>query len=121
MCAPCDAYIIAAVTSGIREALPGVFPGCRIVGWQPVQKALRGKIKEAVEFVVDWLARNPEELLRFNIVRQAIGIEDAGNFRRNVRRHPDFMEAIANHGIIEAPSGQWGFLRSNFVDVLLAG
>jgi hypothetical protein len=121
MCVPCDAYIIAAVTSGIREALPEVFPGCRIVSWLPVQKALRGKIKEAVEFVVAWFERNPEQLLRLKIVQRAIGMEDARNFRRNVRRHSDFMEAIASHGIVEAARigrGGCGFLKPDFVEAL---
>jgi hypothetical protein len=45
-CAPCNAYIIAATRSGIPEALREIFPGCRVVRWQPVQKALRGKVKE---------------------------------------------------------------------------
>jgi hypothetical protein len=68
-----------------------------------------------------WFEGSPEELLRFKVVRQAIGMEDARNFRRNVRRHSDFIEAIANHGIVEAPtvgSGGSGFLKPNFVEAL---
>jgi hypothetical protein len=65
-CAPCDAYIIAATRSGIPAALPDIFPGCRVVRWQPVQKALSGKVKEAAEFLIDWFKKNPEGLLSFN-------------------------------------------------------
>jgi hypothetical protein len=72
-CAPCDAYILAATRSGIPAALPDIFPGCRVIRWQPVQKALSGKVKEAAEFVIDWYQKNPEDLLSFNIVRKADG------------------------------------------------
>jgi hypothetical protein len=119
MCAPCDAYIIAATRSGIRETLPKIFPGCRVVRWQPVQKALSGKVKEAAEFVINWFKKNPDGLLPFNKVRKAIGIEGASNFRRDVRKNPDFREALANHDIAEAQElgdNRRGFLKPSFVD-----
>jgi hypothetical protein len=50
---------------------------------------------------IDWFKKNPEGLLRFNIVHKAIGM-DTQNFRKNVRRHLDFKEALANHDIAEA-------------------
>jgi hypothetical protein len=81
MCAPCNAYIIAAPRSGIPEALPVIFPGCRVVKWQPVKKELRGKVKEAVEFVVDWFKKNPDGLLRFNVVQKALGYRPPGPSR----------------------------------------
>src|SRR6201982_3750477 len=90
MCAPCNAYIIAAPRSGIPEALPAIFPGCRVVKWQPVKKELRGKVKDAVEFVVDWFKKNADGLLRFNVVQKALGISAAGTFKNDVRSHPGF-------------------------------
>jgi hypothetical protein len=119
-CAPCDAYIIAATRSGIREALPKIFPGCRVVRWQPVQKALSGKVKEAAEFVIDWFNKNPEGLLPFNVAYRAIGMKP-GDFRQDVRRHPDFKEALANHDIAEAQmlgDSRRGFLKPRFVETL---
>jgi hypothetical protein len=116
-CAPCDAYIIAATRSGIPETLPRIFPGCRVVSWQPVQKAFRGKVKEAAEFAIDWFEKNPEGLLRFNVVQRAIGMESASNFREDIRRHPDFKEALATHDIAEAQvlgDNRRGFLKPSF-------
>jgi hypothetical protein len=84
------------------SALREIFPGCRVVRWQPVQKALSGKVKEAVEFVINWFEKNPEGLLRFNVVQRAIGMNNPANFKNNVRRHPDFKEALANQDIAEA-------------------
>jgi hypothetical protein len=124
MCAPCNAYIIAAPRSGIPEALPAIFPGCRVVKWQPVKKELRGKVKEAVEFVVDWFKKNADGLLRFNVVQKALGISAAGTFKNDVRRHPDFIEALDNHGITEAwriGDNRRGFLRPRFVEALSVG
>jgi hypothetical protein len=45
---------------------------------------------------------------------------DTQNFRKNVRRHPDFKEALANHGIAEAQElgdNRRGFLP-RFVEAL---
>jgi hypothetical protein len=117
MCAPCNAYIIAATRSGIPEALPAIFPGCRVVRWQPVQKALSGKVKDAAEYVIDWFEKNPDGLLRFNIVQRAIRIAAAGTFKNDVRRHSDFIEALDNHGIAEAwrlGDNRRGFLKPSF-------
>jgi hypothetical protein len=120
-CAPCNAYIIATTRSGIPAALCEIFPGCRVVRWQPVQKALSGKVKEAAEFVIKWFEKNPEGLLRFNVVQRAIGMDNAANFKNNVRRHPDFKEALANYDIAEAQmlgDNRRGFLRPRFVEAL---
>jgi hypothetical protein len=122
VCAPCNAYIIAAARSGIPEALPTIVPGCRVVKWQPVQRALRGKVKEAAEFVLAWFDKGrPADLLRFNVVQKALGIRDPKNFKNDVRRHPDFIEALDNHGITEAwriGDNRRGFLRPRFVEGL---
>ena len=46
--------------------------------------------------------KTPNELLRFNVVQRAIGMEGTSNFRRDVRKHPDFRAALDNHDIAEA-------------------
>jgi hypothetical protein len=121
VCAPCNAYIIAAPRSGIPEALPEIFPGCRVIPWQPVQKALRGKVKEAAEFVIDWFKKNPAGLLPFKEAQRAIGMNDPKNFRRDIRQHADFKEALAAYDIAEAQvlgDDRRGFLKPRFVEAL---
>jgi hypothetical protein len=57
-------------------------------------------------------------LLRFNAAQKAIGM-DGSNFRRVVRDHPDFIEALDNHSITEAwqlGDNRRGFLKPNFVE-----
>ena len=120
-CAPCNAYIIAATRSGIPEALPDIFPGCRVVRWQPVQKALRGKVKEAAEFVVEWFEKNPDGLLRFKELQTAIGMSDPKNFKNRIRQNPDFKEALATRDIAEAQvlgDNRRGFLKPRFAEAL---
>ena len=62
---------------------------------------------------IDWFDRNPAGLLRFNVAQKALGIAAASNFTQNVRQHPDFINAIKGHGIIEA-DGRRGFLKLGF-------
>jgi hypothetical protein len=81
------------------------------------QEELSGKVKAAAEFVIDWFEKNPDGLLRFNVVQRAIRIADAKNFKSDVRRHSDFIEALDNHGITEARrlgDNRRGFLKPSF-------
>jgi hypothetical protein len=119
VCAPCNAYIIASTRSGIPEALREIFPDCHPVPWNPVQKPLSGKVNEAAEFVIDWFEKNPNGLLRFNVVQRAIGMEGTSNFRRDVRQNPEFRAALDNYDIAEAQmlgDSRRGFLKPNFVE-----
>lgn len=104
-CAPCNGYVIASTRSGIKEALPSIFPQCRVVQWAPVKRPLKGKIKKAVEFVVSHLTANPSDLLKFTAVRRAIGMNDSANFNSRIRKSPDFKEALAEAGIVEHGAG----------------
>src|SRR5207253_1686343 len=114
-CDPCDAYVIASVRSGIPKVLPDIFPGCKIVRWQPVERDLRGHVKAAVEMIEGHFRKiggerpirctgnlPPISTLAFKAVSKALGITPH-DFRNNVRKHPEFIEAIAEAGIVE-----WG-------------
>lgn len=107
-CYPCDAYVIASVNSGIRKALPEIFPDCKVVDWQPVPPPpLRGKVKEALAFIDAWFEENPNGVLRFTVLQKKLGMKPK-EFRWNVRRHPSFVEAITSRGIIETTVGRSG-------------
>jgi hypothetical protein len=101
VCAPCNAYIIASVNSGIKESLPGIFPGCKVKSWKPVKRVLRGKVKDAVTNLTTCMEATPDRLVPFKEVMGVVGMTDMGNFRRSIRRHEDFIEAIAELGIVE--------------------
>ena len=106
VCAPCDAYIIASTQSGIAETLPEIFPDCRVKRWQPVKKVLKGKIAEALKVIQDYFGSHPRELLPFRAVADAVQMTDLKNFRRSIRKHPDFVEALAEAGVMEFGPGR---------------
>lgn len=112
-CPPCHAYIIASPRSGIKEALPDVFPGCTVTDWQPSKRALRGKMQTAARFVIDHLEEHSEDLLSFAEVRAAVGINDRRNFNKRIRGNAGFVDALAEHGIIEHGNGECptGFMK----------
>ncbi len=73
--------------------------------WQPPKRTLSGKVGEAVRFILRWSEQFPSDVLPFTTVREAIGATDAANFRRNVRKHPDLIEAVASAGIVATRQG----------------
>jgi hypothetical protein len=86
-----------------------------------VQKALRGKVKEAADFVINWFEKNPDGLLRFKELQTAIGMNDPKNFKSRIRQNPDFKEALAIHDIAEAQvlgDNRRGFLKPRFAEAL---
>jgi hypothetical protein len=80
VCAPCNAYIIASVRSGIKEALPDIFPGCKVERWKPLKSALSGKIRMATMIIQGRLEKAPDSLVRFADVMASIGVTDSKNF-----------------------------------------
>lgn len=112
-CQPCNLYLIASLASGIPRSLKMIFPGCTVVTWQPVPKALTGKVKQAVEYIRRWFCDNPSAVLPFREVMREIGMSDTSNFRKHVRLHPDFVEALGELGVIEHGEGKYrrGFVR----------
>jgi hypothetical protein len=105
-CPSCNVYIIARPFSGVRKLLPQVFPGCRVEEWQPMPNGLRGKVKAAFTFMCQWFEEHPGELLSVEEIMRGVGMTDRANFNRNIRRHADFIEAIADAGIYEERAGR---------------
>lgn len=105
-CPPTSAYLIASTRSGIRRELPGIFPGAKIHKWQPVKRALRGKVAEAVSFIEAALEASPSSLVSFGEVRAHLGWKDRKSFNRSIRRHDDFIAALDELGIEEWGAGR---------------
>ena len=106
-CPPTHAYIIASRKSQIAEELPRIFPGASIRLWRPVRKALTGKVAETVQFLTALLASAPSSLIRFPEVMSHIGWTDHKEFKRRIRHHADFIDALDDAGIEEWGSGKW--------------
>ena len=107
-CAPCDLYIIASVRSGIPSAIKDIFPGCSVDRWSPIKIEPRGKVKEALDFIKDAFDKEPaRRFLRFSDIQKAVSV-DGRNFKNDVRRHSDYVDTIADLGLVEAPTKPGG-------------
>ncbi len=106
-CHSANAYVIASVRSGIPAALPTIFPGCRVVGWSPVPRNLKGDAEAAYQFVEAWARKaSPGAVLKFRDVQREVGI-DRRTFTDTIRRGMPFREAIAELGVIEWGQGKY--------------
>jgi hypothetical protein len=92
-CGRCDAYVIAAPNTRIGQSLTEVFPGCKVVPWEPVEEELRGKPKRAIDFIQKWFAKHPEEALPFTVVRKAVDVHSS-YFTTHIRKHAGFQKAL---------------------------
>jgi hypothetical protein len=105
-CHPANAYIIASARSGIAEALPDIFPGCRVVSWSPMPKPLAGDVAETCDYVERWAkTAKPGDTLLFQVVRRDLGIS-ANRFKDTVRRSAPLHFTLADLGVEE-----WGLGR----------
>jgi hypothetical protein len=104
-CLPSHVYIIASRRTNIERDLPRVFPGARIVRWRPVEKALTGKIGEAYAYIVERLRQDPRAIVAFRDTMRAIGWKDAKEFKKRIREHDDFIDALVAEGIEEYGKG----------------
>ena len=100
-CPPTHTYIIASSRSGIRDSLGSIFPGASVVSWTPLPRALTGKVGEALAFIQSRLAIDPEGTVAFKEVMKAIGWKDGKDFKRRIRYHDAFIEALDEAGIDE--------------------
>jgi hypothetical protein len=106
-CHPANAYIIASVRSGIPAALPTIFPGCKVAGWSPVPRNLKGDAEAAYQFVEAWARKaSPGAVLKFRDVQREVGI-DRRTFTDTIRRGMPFREAIAELGVVEWAKGKY--------------
>lgn len=76
-----------------REGLARIFPRAPIIDWQPIEKVLTGKAKEALDFIL-----SSGDQVTSSEVMGAIGISGTGNFANLVKRD-DLREALAKAGI----------------------
>ena len=99
-----DLYLIAAKRTGIPHLLREVFPGAKLKGdWSPIGKPLKGKVKDAIDYIrrhIKSLAHRYEPL-SFVEVQKAIGMKHRQNFNQDIRKHPEFREALVRMQVRE--------------------
>ncbi|HWM46184.1 MAG TPA: hypothetical protein VNR11_04640 [Xanthobacteraceae bacterium] len=111
-CPPTRAYIIASGHSGIAQVLPDIFPGAKIERWKPLEEELRGKAGDACRYILERLDR-PGAFVPFRDVMAHLGWRDRREFKRSIRRHAGFCDAMAAADVEEWGPGRWpsGFRR----------
>jgi hypothetical protein len=120
-CHPCSAWIIASVNSGIRDALPDIFPGVQVKDWKPMGWNLKGHVKAASDYVEKW-SRTAKvgDTLPFKAISKAIGV-DRQNFKKNIRSHPEFCGFIAELGLVAWGKGTYFTAYTLMFDQVEAG
>jgi hypothetical protein len=90
------AYVIASRESGIKEMLPGIFPGCEVFEWRDAPKRVPKKLAAAVAYVQ---ARTAEraDTITYAEVQQAAGVS-ADNFSRDVTGKVLWRETVQSLG-----------------------
>jgi hypothetical protein len=99
-----------------------VFPGAEIRPWEPIRKSLKGRVQQAAEFIITHFdGDRSAAVLSFQDVMAELGMTDRSNFRKNVRKHPDFQAALADHRLGEIWADEpIGFGRVGFDSVVAA-
>lgn len=104
-CGPCNAYIIAPKSSGVRKLLPQVFPGCKVGTWKPTKQKAKGKVQEALAYIQKYFEDYPDGVLLLRELRSALDYEDTSNFRNRVRQHDSFVAGLEKLGVEEFIQG----------------
>ena len=77
-CPVCHAYIIASVRSGIPQALPLIFPDCRVNQWMPKRQTLRGLADKEFKALSLWSEHaKPGSILKFKDLAAELGVHRA--------------------------------------------
>ncbi|WP_405041443.1 SOS response-associated peptidase [Parvibaculum sp.] len=86
------------MTSGQPMSVAGI--------WLPVERELKGHVKDAVEFLEGWVRwASPYDTLPFSTAARVIGMSPR-DFNKDVRRHEHFISAIAELGVVEWGQGE---------------
>ena len=92
-CGRSNAYVMMHPRHGVIDKLQDVFPGCRVEEWTPVRRPATGKVAEVLDYIDGWFAEHPDGEIRFTEIYKALSMKSS-NFH-TLRRHPDFLFAIA--------------------------
>lgn len=103
-CPPCNIYIIASRGSRIADDLPQLLPGCRVREWQPVPRKLSGKVAAAVSFIIE--QTKDGAFVSDADVMKHIMVPDKSNYNRNIKKHDDLRDELADRGIVAARKGR---------------
>jgi hypothetical protein len=87
------------------------------VPWEPIERELPDKPRQAIEFIRAWFEEHPSEMLPFTNVREAIGVKHSSHFTQSIRQHEGFQRALEAIRVEECggPKRTRGFRRRKLV------
>ena len=100
--------------SGVKEQLfQELFPGSTYDFWKPIKRELSGKVRAAMDYLIERFRNLKVTYVSFREVMEAIDLmttdkngrsrPDSANFHNNIRRHSEFELALTEAGLEE-----WG-------------
>lgn len=97
----CDLYLIASRQRGIQRKLETLFPGCRIVDWDPAPRDLSGRVKQAADYLEAHFRAHPAQNVLFTDLRSHLGIKSSPQLTQGVRQHPAFQDWLRDNDVEE--------------------
>ena len=128
-CKPCKIYVMGSKQSGVKEELfQELFPGSTYSLWAPIKRELAGKVKAAMDYLIEKFRDLKVTYVSFKEVMETIGLmatdkngklrPDSSNFHNHIRRHHEFETALTEAGLEEwgtNPNYKTGFTRINII------
>ena len=128
-CKPCKIYVMGSKQSGVKEQLfQELFPGSTYDFWRPIKRELGGKVKAAMDYLIEKFRDLKVTYVSFREVMETIGLmatdkngklrPDSSNFHNHIRRHHEFETALTEAGLEEwgtNPNYKTGFTRINII------
>jgi hypothetical protein len=124
-CKPCKVFIMGAKKSGVKpELFQELFPKSTYHLWRPITRELTGKVKAAMDYLIQRFDDPEVEYVSFREVMKAIGYitivdgkekYDSANFSKNIRQHREFDIALYEAVLEETSRGTGrmnGFAKS---------
>lgn len=102
----CTVFLIAGRKSGIRKALPDIFPGAKVQTWdRKTGEVLKSKVaysdraQQAITFIAERFYDDPHQALAASEVYKGIKV-DRTNFPKLVA-HPTFQTFMQDKGLVQ--------------------
>lgn len=122
-CPPSGCWIIADKSTGIRNLLPGIFPGCDIRPWSTSggeEGTTNEAHQKAIQFIHKELEASGGDPVSITRLRSYMGYgaTEKSNFRKRFLENTDFINLCTAEGIIldKGANGRWTVEKNPFRD-----
>jgi hypothetical protein len=93
-----EVYLFASSETGLEDRICGVFPGCKIVPWEPVDKAASGHLAAVMGHLHSSMVVGSADEIRKKDIRAALTLSTSQGLR-NVTKDKRFQRFLTQAGI----------------------